>query len=94
MSYILSDKVFGRRYQSPLGMSYNDSYKKAYPFNKLIDGMLGRQMIRETVEILLAAIGKEVEISLIVNNRAGGNAPLIVRKISEHFLEQQNLMNS
>lgn len=75
------------RLMTPLRMRYEEAYIKAYPFNKMIDGMMSPQMIEEAVEIMLTAIGEGVRINVVINNRAGGNAPIIAQKISERFLE-------
>jgi Protein of unknown function DUF72 len=79
------------RLLTPLGMRYEDSYVKAYPFDKLVDGMMAPEMVLETVEIVKAAIEKGVMVNLIVNNRAGGNAPLIAREIAEKFIPKPSL---
>ena len=71
------------------GMRYEDSYVKAYPFDKLVEGMLQPEMVLETVEILKGAIEKGVLVNLIINNRAGGNAPLIAQEIAEKFLPKR-----
>ena len=44
-------------------------------------------MIEDTVKIVNEAIKDKIQVNLIINNRAGGNAPLIARKIAEEFLE-------
>jgi hypothetical protein len=76
------------RLMTPLGMRYEDAYAKAYPFDRLIEGMLQPEMVRETVEIVKTAIEKGVLVNLIINNRAGGNAPLIAQAIAEIFGEE------
>ncbi len=48
--------------------------------------MLQPEMILETVEIVRRAIDQGVMVYVIVNNRAGGNAPLISQQIAEKFL--------
>jgi len=68
-------------------MKYDESYKKAYPFDRLIEGMLNPRMIQETVEITLEAIDRGVGVNVIINNRAGGNAPMIAQEISDGFLK-------
>jgi phosphoheptose isomerase len=68
-------------------MKYEDSYEKAFPFNKLIEGMLDPRMIEDTVQLIKEAIKREKKIAIIINNRAGGNAPLIVRELAKRFLE-------
>ncbi|MCK9376966.1 MAG: DUF72 domain-containing protein [Syntrophobacterales bacterium] len=74
------------RLLTPAGMRYEDSYVKAYPFDRLVEGMLQPEMVLETVEIVEGAIEKGVLANLIINNRAGGNAPLIAREIATKFL--------
>jgi hypothetical protein len=74
------------RLLTPLGMRYEDSYMRAHPFDKLVEGMMAPEMVLETVEILKAAIEKGMRVNLIVNNRAGGNAPLVAREIAERFM--------
>ena len=76
------------RLLTPLGMRYEDSYVKAYPFDKLVEGMLQPEMVLETVEIVKAAIEKGVLVNLIINNRAGGNAPMIAQEIAKKFVPE------
>ncbi len=75
------------RLMTPLRMRYEEAYLKAYPFDKLIDGMMSHHMVEETVEIMSTAIREGVSVNVIINNRAGGNAPLIAQRVSEKFLE-------
>ncbi|MBN2543797.1 DUF72 domain-containing protein [bacterium] len=74
------------RLLTPLRMNFNDSYEKAFPFDKLVPGMMNPEMIIETVEIMKTAIKEGFHVNVIVNNRAGGNAPLIAREIANDFL--------
>ena len=48
--------------------------------------MVQPEMILETVEIVEAAIEKGEPANLIINNRAGGNAPLIADAIAGKFM--------
>lgn len=75
------------RLTTPLRMKYDESYKKAYPFDRLIDGMMNPRMIQETLEIILEAIDQGVSMNVIINNRAGGNAPMIAQEIADGFLK-------
>ena len=75
------------RLMTPIGVRYEDAYVRAHPFNQLIDGMMSPGMIDETVKIMGTAIHQEVHINVIINNRAGGNAPLIAQKIAERFVQ-------
>jgi hypothetical protein len=71
------------RLLTPLNMRYEDAYAKAYPFDMLVDGMLQPEMVSETVDIIKGAIEKGLLANFIINNRAGGNAPLIAQLIAE-----------
>jgi uncharacterized protein YecE (DUF72 family) len=75
------------RLLTPLRMKYDESYSQAFPFHKIVDGMMNPEMIPDTVEILKTATEKGVSVNVIVNNRAGGNAPLIAREIAAQFLK-------
>lgn len=75
------------RLMTPRGMRYEDAYARAHPFNAIIDGMMDPQMLDETVDIMHTAIADGVQANVIVNNRSGGNAPLIAQKIAKQFLE-------
>ncbi len=85
--FLSSGKQCIIRLMTPLRMRYEEAYIKAHPFNKLINGMMSSRMIEDTVEIMLAATDQGVHINVIVNNRAGGNAPSIAEKISDRFLK-------
>ena len=71
---------------TPLRMKYEDSYGRAFPFDKLIDGMLDPTMIEDTVQLIREAVKRAKKIAIIINNRAGGNAPLIAREIARKIL--------
>ena len=58
-------------------MSYEESYAKAFPFDKIVSGMLDPEMIEDTAKIVNEAQKDKVQVNLIINNRDGGNAPLI-----------------
>jgi hypothetical protein len=60
------------RLMTPLDMRYDDAYLKAYPFDRMVDGMLQPEMIIETLEIVKTVIEKGLVVNLIINNRAGG----------------------
>ena len=79
------------RLMTPLRVRYEEAYKKAFPFDKMINGMMNPQMIEEAAALMLAAIDQGVRINVIINNRAGGNAPIIAQKISEKFLSKLSM---
>jgi len=60
-------------------MKYEDSYAKAFPFGKLIDGMLDPRMIEDTVQLIWKVLRRERRIAIVINTRAGGNALLIAQ---------------
>jgi hypothetical protein len=67
-------------------MRYEAAYAKAHPFSRLVEGMTDPAMVRETVSLMRSAGRQGGKATVIVNNRAGGNAPLIAREIAERFL--------
>jgi uncharacterized protein YecE (DUF72 family) len=78
------------RLMTPLGMRYEAAYERAYPFDRLTEGMLKSEMILDTVEIMKQGIEQGLTVNVIVNNRAGGNAPLIAQMIAEKFLPKRH----
>jgi uncharacterized protein YecE (DUF72 family) len=73
------------RLMTPLGMRYEDAYEKAFPFDKLVEDMLQPRMIADTVRMIKIGIEQGMRMQVIVNNRSGGNAPLVARRIAEVF---------
>ncbi len=74
------------RLMTPRNMRYEDAYAKAHPFNEMVNGMLHPQMVTETADLMKIAVQEDVGINVIVNNRSGGNAPLIAQQIATRFL--------
>jgi len=66
-------------------MSYEESYAKAFPFDKMVDRMLNPEVIEDTIKIVNEDIKDNVQVNLIINNRAGGNAPLIAQTIADQL---------
>ena len=75
------------RLMTPKGMRYEEAYGRAYPFDKPVEGMQSPGMIKDTVMLVQAAIAANVPASVIINNRAGGNAPSIAQQIAAEFLD-------
>jgi len=75
------------RLMTPLGMKYEEAYAKAFPFDKLVDGMMSPQMVEQTAAIMISAVQEGVRPNVIINNRAGGNAPQIAQKVAAKFSE-------
>jgi uncharacterized protein YecE (DUF72 family) len=94
MEFFNSGKQVVIRLITPLRVSYEESYAKAFPFDKMVSGMLDPEMIEDTVKIVNEAIKDKIQVNLIINNRAGGNAPLIAQKIADRLQseKQQRLL--
>jgi uncharacterized protein YecE (DUF72 family) len=78
------------RLLTPRGMRYEEAYAKAHPFDKLVEGMVTPQMIEDTVGLMGHAVEQKARVNVLVNNRAGGNAPLIARQIADRFQESRS----
>lgn len=78
------------RLMTPRGMRYEDAYARAHPFDRMVEGMLQPSMVEETVQLMQAGMAQDVDVNVMVNNRAGGNAPSIARRIAESFLGAVN----
>ena len=74
------------RLMTPRGMRYADAYAQAHPFDRLMEGMLQPQMVQEAVHLMQKAVTEGINTRILINNRAGGNAPLIAQRIAEAFL--------
>jgi uncharacterized protein YecE (DUF72 family) len=75
------------RLMTPIGMRYEEAYLKAFPFDRMVEGMMSPRMPEETAEIMNEAIRQGVQANVIINNRAGGNAPLIAQKVAEKLMQ-------
>ena len=73
------------RLMTPIGMRYQDAYAEAHPFDKLKEGMLQSEMVREAANFMREATENGIETSILINNRSGGNAPIIAQKLAEKF---------
>jgi len=73
------------RLMTPLRMSYEDSYTKAFPFDKMVDGMMNPEMIDDAIDIIKEGIRRRKRMNLIINNRAGGNGPIIAQEIAKRL---------
>jgi hypothetical protein len=47
------------------------------------------EMIEDTAKIVNEAIKDKIQVNLIINNRAGGNAPLIAQKIADRLQKER-----
>jgi hypothetical protein len=70
---------------TPLRRSLEESYAKAFPFDKMVNGMMNPEMIDDAIEIIEEGIRRKKRMNLIINNKSGGNAPMIVRQIAKRL---------
>jgi uncharacterized protein YecE (DUF72 family) len=73
------------RLLTPRGMRYEEAYHRAFPFDHMVEGMMSRGMTEDTVHIMREVLKKNGEVTVIANNRAGGNAPLVAREVAGKF---------
>jgi hypothetical protein len=71
---------------TPIGIRYEDAYARAFPFDRLIEEMIQPEMIAQAAQLMWEAVKDEVEINIIINNRAGGNAPSLAQRIVSEFV--------
>jgi hypothetical protein len=64
------------RLMTPTGMRYEVAYEKAHPFDKLVEGILHHEMVKEVAALMEIGIEESVQMNILINNRAGGNASL------------------
>jgi uncharacterized protein YecE (DUF72 family) len=76
------------RLMTPRGARYEEAYAQAHHFDALVPSMLQPSMVEETAELMWEAIDNNIRINIIINNRAGGNAPLVGQQIGLRFLER------
>jgi hypothetical protein len=69
------------RLLTPLKMSYEAAKKRAEPYAKIVEVL--PQMRREAVQLVRQAVSKGRNASVLVNNRAEGNAPWTAQGLSE-----------
>ena len=74
------------RLMTPIGIRYEDAYARAFPFDRLIEEMIQPEMIAQAAQLMWEAVKDEVEINIIINNRAGGNAPSLAQRIVSEFV--------
>ena len=74
---------------TPIGLKYEDAYAQAFPFDKLVEGMMQNEMLEETAELMKTGVKQGIKINIIINNRSGGNAPMIAQQVAKKFLNLQ-----
>lgn len=48
--------------------------------------MMQQEMVEETAELMGKGIKQGMKMIVIINNRAGGNAPMIAQEVAKRFL--------
>ena len=76
---------------TPRGARYEEAYAQAHPFDAMVETMLNPIMVEEAAGLMWEAVDNNIRINIIVNNRAGGNAPLIGRHLALRFLEMAEM---
>ncbi len=76
------------RLMTPRDVRYEDAYARAHPFDRLVPGMLDPHMLADAADLMATASQRRVPTAVIVNNRSGGNAPLVARALAETFLQR------
>lgn len=73
------------RLLTPIGMRYDETYARAYPFDKLVDDLFKPRMVEEAVALVRNFLAQDALVYLIINNRVGGNAPNIAETVAKRF---------
>lgn len=60
-------------------MSYEAAKKRAAPYNKIVVEL--PRMRKETVALINQAVGENLRVYTLVNNRAEGNAPVTIQAL-------------
>ena len=81
-----ADRTCIMRLMTPRGAKYADAYARAHPFNALVEGMFNERQIKETALLILEAAAQSNRVNVIINNRYGGNAPLIAQQLAKQFI--------
>ena len=51
--------------------------------------MLQPQMVQEAVGFMQEAVENGIETNILINNRSGGNAPMIAQKVAEEYFKNK-----
>jgi len=82
------------RLLSPRGISFDDAFSKAYPFEQAVpeweDAPETQRMILDAVALLYRAETTDTMLNLIVNNRVYGNAPALAQRIARRVLDEED----
>ena len=78
------------RLMTPLRVRYEEAYARAFPFNETVPGMMSPGMVEDSVALMLEGVGQDTLVNVLINNRAGGNAPQIAQEVARRFLEKHS----
>lgn len=77
----------------PRDMPYAQALKHVYPFNQAVPALSqtpqATQMVNEAAALAFKALEQDANLSLIMNNRAFGNSPLLAQAVSHKIVEVQ-----
>lgn len=79
------------RWLTPRGMRYEEAYARAHPFDRLVEDMIQPSLFQETAELVARGLKADQTVCIIINNRAGGNAPLLARQLVMTLVERSVL---
>lgn len=86
------------RLLTPLRMSYEESFRLAFPFEAPTPELAGtpeaKRMIDETTALAYQALDQEVTLNVITNNRAFGNSPALTQALAHRFLDFADRKNA
>lgn len=85
--FLNSGKEAVIRLMTPRGTRYEDAYAQAFPFDKLVEGMMQASMVEETTQVMRKGFEQGKTVNVIINNRSGGNAPLIGHEIVSKYAD-------
>jgi hypothetical protein len=72
------------RLLTPLRVAYEESYARYHPFSELKDEF--EPMYRDAAFLIREGMSVSLPTITVVNNRAGGNAPEITRRVKDQLL--------
>ncbi len=78
------------RLMTPLRVRYEEAYARTFPFNKMVAGMMSPRMVEDSVALMREAIARDTHVNVLINNRAGGNAPQMAQEVAKRFLEKRS----
>ena len=74
------------RLLTPIGRRYDETYARAFPFDNLKDDLFKPKMVEEALALVWKILDQDALVYFIINNRAGGNAPMLAQNLAERFL--------